>query len=350
MSSPSVGVIGAGKWGKNVIRALAGLGELAAVADLNADNLRAVHASFPDTPITQSADEIIESAVDAIAVTTSANTHVELALRAIARGKDVFVEKPLALTEEGAIAVARAAEKRGCKVFVGHLLLYHQAIVTLQETIARGEIGDIVHVRLRRLSPGRIRTNENVWWSFAPHDVALMLSLLGEPESYSACEHARMQEGISDFVYADLQFDAGRTAHIEVSWLDPDKSSRIDVFGTRGVISVETARAVSTLAKRSFRADRPSEGVLPTSYGEPIVESFPGIDPLRDELQAFLRWVRGGPVPPTDVANGVRVVRALASIALQSAANAHNNRVAGGQRFNVGDGLRRPTHANHAPL
>ena len=164
--------------------------------------------------------------------------------------------------------------------------------MTLQETIARGEIGDIVHVRLRRLSPGRIRTNENVWWSFAPHDVALMLSLLGEPESYSACEHARMQEGISDFVYADLQFDAGRTAHIEVSWLDPDKSSRIDVFGTRGVISVETARAVSTLVKRSFRADRPSEGVLPTSYGEPIVESFPGIDPLRDELQAFLRWVQ----------------------------------------------------------
>ena len=345
MSAPAVAVIGAGKWGRNVIRALGELGELAAVADLRVTNLRAVEASHPGTPVTQNADDIICSDVDAIAITSSASTHVELALRAIARGKHLFIEKPLALTVEGAVAVAHAAEKANCKVFVGHLLLYHRAILAMQQAIANNEIGDIVHVRTRRLSPGRVRTDENVWWSFAPHDVALVLTLLGEPASFSACEHARMQPGIADFVYADLQFSDERTAHIEVSWLDPDKSSRIDVFGTNGVMSVETAASIPTLTKRSLRVERAMDGILPITFGDGEVQSFPGVNPLRDELSAFLAWIRDGPVPPSEVAHGVRVVRTLASIALQSAANIPNLRFAGHQRFIGGDGVRGPTLA-----
>jgi len=349
VNAPSVGVIGAGTWGKNVIRGLADLGELAAVADLRADNLRAAQASYPQTPCTHNANDIFDSDVASIAITTPASTHVELALRALGRGKHVFVEKPLALTEEGAIAVARTAEKSHCKVFVGHLLLYHPAILAMKQAIAFGEIGEIVHVRSRRLSPGRIRVQENVWWSFAPHDVALALSLLGEPISYSACEHAQMQEGVADFVYADLQFQDDRTAHIEVTWLDPDKSSRIDVFGSRGVVSVETASAEPTCTVRSYSTERAVDGIMPLTFELPRVQTFSGANALLEELRAFLSWTRGGQTPPTDGAQGVRVVRTLASIARQSASNAANLRLAGRQRFILVDDARRETEVHGAP-
>ena len=311
--TPRIAVVGAGKWGLNVIAACRKLGALCMVGDICAENLAHVRHLYPDLAAVADIGALMRADVEAVAIASSAPTHFDLTLQALQSGKDVFVEKPLALRVSDAEAIAAAAQRLGRKVFVGHLLLYHPAVNALSAAIRAGRIGSVVHLRSRRLGPGRIRTNENVWWSFAPHDIAVMLELLGEPAAVAAGQHAAVQPGIADFAYADFRFHAGSTAHVEVCWLDPDKSSRIDVFGTAGVISAETARPHATLTFRSLTTRPAKGGIVPGDFGEPETIAFPAADPLGSELRAFLDWVAGGPTPPTDVAHGVNVVRALAA-------------------------------------
>lgn len=310
MTAPArVGVAGAGYWGANLVRACGELGVLHAVADPDPQRLAAVRAAHPGVLATPDYSALLD-AVDAVVIAAPAAEHAALALEAIRHRRHVFVEKPLALTLADARRVADAADAAGVTAFVGHVLLYHPAVRALLEAARSGAVGNVTHVRSRRLNLGKIRTHEDVWWSFAPHDVALCLALLGPgvTGASGSLQHAR-GAAVADFAYADLTFTGGRSAHVEVSWLDPNRSARLDAFGTRGVLTFEDSRAGATLVRRVYDASAP----VPVA-GPPEAIAFEAGEPLRLELEAFLACVAGGPPAPTSARAAVDVVAILEAV------------------------------------
>lgn len=314
---PRVGVIGAGYWGANVIRNCHQLGMLAAVCDSELRALDEVRSKYSGTALFCDAQAMFEHAkVDAVVIAAPAPAHASLALQAVAAGKHVFVEKPLALNVEDAQRVVDAAEASGLTLFVGHVLLYHPAVRALLECVAQGRIGRVRHLRSRRLSWGRLRAHENVWWSFAPHDCALMIEIMKDaPVNATGWLSAYVRPGLGDFAYADFAFADGRSAHIEVSWLDPDKSSRIDVFGSEGTLTFVDAREGPALTLTPC-GDRPGTAGEPELWrGEAVKIELPAGEPLRLELEAFCGALRGSREHiPTDGREGLDVVRALAMV------------------------------------
>jgi UDP-2-acetamido-3-amino-2,3-dideoxy-glucuronate N-acetyltransferase len=253
--------------------------------------------------------------IDAVAIAAPAQMHAQLALRAIEAGLDVFVEKPLALGVADAQRVVDAAREAGRKLVVGHVLLYHPAVRTMLKMIGEGRIGQVRHLRSRRLSWGRLRSYEDVWWSFAPHDVAVMLEVFGEEPSAVSCDaSAFIRPHIADVTYADFRFSTGRSAHIEVAWIDPDKGMRLDVFGSTGVLTfsenAEGSKLVLTPCGDRLNARGDAE-----LYREPVrAIDVPEGEPLQIELEAFCRTVRGGRLPPTHGDEALAVVRTVAMI------------------------------------
>jgi len=314
---PRVGVVGAGYWGANLIRNCRQLGVLAAVCDLDLRALDRVRSAYPGTGLYCDPQAMLEHGkLDAVVIAAPAPVHAPLALAAIAAGKHVFVEKPLALSVQDAERVVKAAERAGVTLFVGHVLLYHPAVRALLQCVRDGRIGRVRHLRSRRLSWGRLRAHENVWWSFAPHDCALMVEIMKDvPVEASGRISAYVRPHLGDFAYADFAFADGRTAHIEVSWLDPDKSSRIDVFGSEGTLTFIDAREGATLTLTSCGDRLNTRGEPELWRGETSAIALPDGEPLRLELEAFCRAIRGAHEHiPTDGREGLEVVRALAML------------------------------------
>ena len=310
-----LGIVGSGYWGQNLVRVSHELGVLESVCDANEAALTGIAEQYPDVGLELEISSLLERDIDAIVVAAPANLHAELALEAIAAGKHVFVEKPLAMSADDAATVVRAARAGGRVCFVGHLLLYHPAVRRMIGLIREGAIGDIRHVRSRRLSWGKLRAHENVWWSFAPHDVALVLELFEAfPEGVRGSLAGFVRPRIADFAYADLQFTGGRTAHIEVSWLDPDKKSRVDVFGSKGTLRLLDSREGAQLILTPC-GDRPDDLGRPELWREdPRTIDFTPAEPLAAEIGAFVDAVDNGSRPITDGEEGLRVVQVLSML------------------------------------
>jgi UDP-2-acetamido-3-amino-2,3-dideoxy-glucuronate N-acetyltransferase len=312
--TPRLGVIGAGYWGANLIRNCHEMGVLSAVCDPDLHALSEVRSRYPGASIFCDSAAMIEHArLDAIVVAAPAQLHAELALQAIAARKHVFVEKPLSLSTADAQAVVQAAESAGVTLFVGHVLLYHPAVTEMIARIEAGSIGHVRHLRSRRLSWGRLRAHENVWWSFAPHDCALMIAIMKDaPVRAGGSLSAYVRPGLGDFAYADFAFSDGRSAHIEVSWLDPHKRSRIDVFGSEGTLTFMDSREGATLTLTPCGDRLNARGEPELVRSEPSALPFSAGEPLRLELDAFCRAIRGTAERfPTDGREGLEVVRAL---------------------------------------
>jgi predicted dehydrogenase len=257
---------------------------------------------------------IARADLDGLVVASPAQAHASLALMAISGGMDVLVEKPLALNVLDAQRVVRAARQRNRKLMVGHVLLYHPGIRCMLQAIEAGEIGEVRFVRCRRLNWGRLRAHENVWWSFAPHDVAVMLEVMGEePLSASCAAGSYVTPGIADVVYAHYVFPDERAAHIEVSWLNPERVSQIDVFGTLGVLTFSDGRAGSSLTLTPCGSRESAAGTA-LWRNDPQAIVFPEGEPLALELQSFCSAIRGDETPLTDGEEGLAVVRALAML------------------------------------
>jgi UDP-2-acetamido-3-amino-2,3-dideoxy-glucuronate N-acetyltransferase len=313
MNDIRVGVVGAGYWGPNLMRVCEELGVLAAVCDADPARLRAAHAAHPQAAAYDSYPELLTTPVDAVVIASPARLHAAMALDALAAGKHVFVEKPLALTVEDGQTVADRARALGLTAFVGHVLLYHPGVRKLRDLIAEGAIGRVWHLRSRRLSLGKLRTHENVWWSFAPHDVALMLAIMeSEPVAAVSTQASLRDPDVCDVAYADYDFGDGRSAHVEVGWLDPEKTARLDVFGERGVLTLTDSRTGSSLRLRTFTVSQTPNGAPTVSRGEEKEFANAGAEPLREEMEAFLESVHTGRPAPTSAENGVRVLKALA--------------------------------------
>jgi UDP-2-acetamido-3-amino-2,3-dideoxy-glucuronate N-acetyltransferase len=313
-----LGVAGAGKWGANHVTTAAAMGVLGAICDADPTLLGNLWARYPDARVTTRFEEMLTMPIDAVVIATPAQTHATLALKAIEAGKHVFVEKPLALTVEDAQSVATAARLRGVKAFVGHLVLYQLGVRAVLDRVRSGSVGEVRHVRARRGSYGRLRFVEDVWWSFAPHDVSSALAIIDdEPIEASIARHAYVTPGIADFAYADFKFSGDRSAHVEVTWLDPSKGAALDVFGTKRTLSLRDSGGKTTLRIVSCGAKRNGDARAELWRGDETTFEFDGDEPLRTELESFIGMILRSESVPSDADAGIKVVRALSMCAPQ---------------------------------
>ena len=304
-----VAVIGCGYWGKNLVRNFNQLGALGMVVDATEDGRAKARELAPDVVVADNLEAALASDVQGIVVATPAETHYELVKRALLAGKDVFVEKPMALTYEQGRELVQLAHARSRMLLVGHVLEYHPAIVKLQEMIDQGELGRIRYIYSNRLSLGKIRREENILWSFAPHDIAVILCLTGSlPFQVSATGGAYVQPNIADVTVTNMLFDNDVRAHIFVSWLHPFKEQRLVVIGSKKMASFDD------VAKRLVLYDQRvewQEGFPIPIKNEGELVLFPDEEPLRQECLAFLEAMESRKPPATDGASGLRVLRVL---------------------------------------
>jgi len=317
-----VGVVGFGYWGPNLVRNLDRLGdaELVVACDLDEKNLAKLANHYPHVRTTVSLGALLSDFdVDAVVVATSAPTHFAVASQVIAAGKHCFVEKPLTLTSADAEALVRAADEHGVVLMVGHLMEYHSAVSWIKEYIASGELGDVLYLHMQRLNLGKVRTEENAFWSLAPHDVSIALYLLGEtPDYVSANGAAYVTAGVHDTVFANLHFPSGKMANIHVSWLDPHKVRKLTIVGSRKMLVFDDMQATEKIWIYD-RGVEPKEALpygadLQLRFGDIHVPFIKMTEPLSIELQHFLDSCRTGTVPRSDGRDGLRVVRVLEAV------------------------------------
>lgn len=311
-SVPNVGVIGCGAWGKNLVRNFHALGALRVVCDASQAALDEAAKNHAGIRTTSSVDELLnDKALDAVVIAAPAAAHGALVAAALKAGKDVFVEKPLCLDPvEGRTLVDLAASK-GRVLMVGHLLWYHPAVLKLKELIAAGEIGRVQYIYSTRLNLGRLRREENVLWSFAPHDVSVILGLLGEmPDRIQAEAGHYLHEKISDVTTSLFSFPSGTKAHIFVSWLHPFKEQKLVVVGDKNMAVFDDGEPEKKLVLYPHSITWKNHVPIATK-AEGKVVPVEATEPLRAECQHFLDRVRDRARPRTDGEEALRVLTVL---------------------------------------
>lgn len=308
-AQPNVAVIGCGYWGKNLVRNFQQLGRLAMVADVTEAGRNAAVAVAGGAPIVADIDAALHSDVAGVVISTPAETHFELAQRALLAGKDVFCEKPLALRPEEGEALLALAGLQGRILMVGHVLEYHPAVVKLRELVASGALGKVQYIYSNRLSLGKVRREENILWSFAPHDIAIILRLMGAmPLQVVATGGAYVQPNIADVTVTNLLFDNGVRAHVHVSWLHPFKEQRLVVIGSRKMASFDDVSKQLVMYDQRVEVEKGQPAPI-KGEAEPV--EFAKDEPLRLECQAFLDAMATRTPPLTDGRSGLRVLQVL---------------------------------------
>ena len=311
----TVGQIGLGQWGKNLVRNFAELAELSWVCDLDDARLAQFATRYPAARPTPSVDDLLaDDELDAIVVATPVPTHYELAKRVLEAGKHVFVEKPPAMRGAEMEELCELAEERGLVLMPGHLLLYHPGVQKLKELVDHGELGDVLCVYGNRLNLGTIRTHENALWSLGVHDLSVVLYLLDEePSEVVAHGHAFLTPGVEDVVFCYLRFPSGRIAHMHLSWLDPHKMRKITVVGREKMAvfdDMELEHKVTIYDKAPEQSTR-THGEWQTRTGAKLSPNIANTEPLRVECEHFLALVRGEGDTQRAARDGLVVVRAL---------------------------------------
>jgi len=318
-----VGVVGFGYWGPNVVRNLDRLADAQIVAAVDASeaNLARFAELYPYADTTTDLDAMLaRDDIDAVLVVTSAPSHFAVASKVIEAGKHCFVEKPLTLTSADAEKLVLAADAAGVILMVGHLMVYHSAIDWIKNYIESGELGDPLYLYMQRLNLGKVRTEENAFWSLAPHDVSIALYLLGEsPDYVSASGAAYVTNGVQDTVFANLHFPSGKMANIHVSWLDPHKVRKLTVVGTKKMLVFDDMEATEKIWIYDRGLGEPESAM---AYGEDLTLRFGDInvpwvplkEPLATEVQHFLDCCRNGQTPRSDGRAGLCVVRVLEAV------------------------------------
>ena len=302
-------VIGCGYWGRNLVRNFDQLGALSAVCDATPGGRATAAELSPRSAVVSDFGEVLRSDVDGVVIATPAETHFELARRAIEAGKDVFVEKPLALTYEQGARLVQLAEGRGRILMVGHVLEYHPAVVRMIELVRAGELGKVHYISSSRLNLGKVRREENILWSFAPHDIAIILRLMGAmPFQIAAHGGSYVQPNIADVTITHLLFDNGVRAHIHVSWLHPFKEQRLVVIGSKRMATFDDVTKSLVLYDQRVEIQ---EGQPVPVKGSGDEVAFGAQEPLRLECEAFLDAIESREPPRTDGRSGLRVLQVL---------------------------------------
>ena len=305
----NVAVIGCGYWGKNLVRNFHELGRLAQVCDQTIAGRETASKIAPDVTILEDVQDVFQSEVAGVVIATPAETHFSLAKGALEAGKDVFVEKPLALSLDEGAELVRIAEQRQRVLMVGHVLEYHPAIIELVTLVRSGELGRVQYVYSNRLSLGKIRQEENVLWSFAPHDFAVLLRLVdSQPLKVAANGGSFVQPDIADTVVANLSFKNGARAHVHVSWLHPFKEQRLVIVGSRKMATFDDVQ--KQLLVYDQRVVIENGKPVPVKNQGEIVE-YSGDEPLRLECEAFLDAMKTRRQSITDGRSGLAVLQVL---------------------------------------
>jgi predicted dehydrogenase len=311
-----VGVVGLGYWGPNLARNFAQLpeAELAWCCDADDERRARAAAQFPEARMTARLEDLLEDgSLDAVVVATPVPTHHALAKAALAAGKHVFVEKPLAWTAAEARELEALSADGGRTLMVGHLLRFHPGVVKLRELIDSGELGDVLYVYGNRQNLGVIREDENALWSLGVHDISVVLYLLGgRPVEVSARGESYVRPGVEDVVFGYVKLPTGQVGHLHLSWLDPHKMRKMTVVGSKRMAvfdDMEPERKVTVYDKGPVEI---APGKISTHTGDITIPAISREEPLRIECRAFVEAVRsGGASHPANAAEGVAVVEVL---------------------------------------
>lgn len=306
----NIAVVGSGYWGTNIVRNFAELDSLYAICEKDPNKRNELLEKYPNIKLYADYDELLgDKIVNGIAIATPAPTHFELAKKSLEAGFPTFVEKPITLNLKDAEYLTNLAQSKSLPLMVGHILEYHPALKKMQEIVKEGKYGKVKHIRCSRINLGKIRPQENIWWSFAPHDLTIIFMLLDEdPEHIQASTFKPLQEGIEDTVYADLKFKNGESAHIHVSWLEPIKLHQTVVVCEKAMIVFNDTVKENKLMLYEYGFDKTvpilnKEAETPVYYQEG--------QPLKNECQHFIDCITNNSHPRTDGKNACRIIKVI---------------------------------------
>jgi len=312
----NIAVIGCGHWGKNLVRNFSELGALGAICD--PDNVLADKFSELYQVKSLSFSEIISSEnIQGIVLAVPAPLHAEMAIKAMDAGKHVYVEKPLAMNDKEASQMIKKSDKMNVKLMVGHLLQYHPVFIKAREIANSGELGTLNYIYSNRLSFGKIRTEEDVIWSFAPHDISMILSLTNKkPVSIKTESSCILQNSIADKATIHIDFESGLKAHISISWFHPFKEQKLVIIGSKGALVFDDTKSWGEkLAKYSYKIDLSNK--IPELYKSNV--EFINVEesePLKNECQHFIDTIKSSSKPITDGEEGLSVLKVLTAATL----------------------------------
>ncbi len=317
----NIAVVGAGYWGKNLVRnfATAKRCSLKYVCDLDKKVLDSQKKRFPFIKTTSELGDVLGDAeIDAVVIATEVPTHFEIAQKCLEAGKHTYVEKPITLKAADANVLVELAKDKKLKLMVGHLLEYHPAVSYLKEMIDRDQLGQPYYMYTQRVNLGIVRQNENAWWSLAPHDISIICYLLGsEPVLVTAHGQCYLQKGIEDVVFATIKFADGKVANVHCSWLDPHKIRKMTVVGSEKMVTFDDMEATEKI--RIYDKGAAIKHDITTSYaevislrfGDIVIPKIPSGEPLAMECKHFIDCVLDGMPIRSDGIEGLRVVRVL---------------------------------------
>lgn len=320
MNVVNVGVIGAGYWGPNLIRNLMDLPQtnLVAVADKREDRLRHIGGLYPQVQMVSDYTALFEMGLDAVIIATPPATHYGIARDCLEHGLHVLVEKPITIRTEDAEDLVRIAAERNLRLMVGNTFEYNAAVHTLKKLIDSGELGDILYVNAVRTNLGLFQPNVNAMWDLAPHDISILLYILGkDPISVTAQGGASIFKHIHDVVYMHLKFGERLLAHIHVSWLDPNKVRRITVVGSKKMAVYDDIENLEKIKIYDRGVDAPpytdtyADFHCSYRYGDIVTPHIQFVEPLRAEIVHFAESIMNGTTPRSDGNVGLRIVRIL---------------------------------------
>ena len=307
----NIAVVGCGYWGKNLVRNFYELGALTAVCD----PVETVAKKFSEQYSVPSKtwEEILkDKTIQGVVLAVPAVLHAKLCCEAIESGKDVYVEKPLSLTEEEGLQIKRTLDASSQILLVGHLLQYHPAVVKIKELVKSGVLGDLKYIRSHRFNMGKIRNEENVLWSFAPHDFSVIHSIANSPlKTIQSHGQYLFNDGIADRVEVAMAFESGVHAEVCVSWVHPFKEQKLVVGGTKGMLVFDdTLPLEQKLKLYKHNYSRNGKNIV-TEKAEPEIVVLDPIEPLKAECQHFMDCIKDRQQPRTDINEGMAVVRML---------------------------------------
>jgi predicted dehydrogenase len=314
-----IAVVGAGAWGKNHIRVFSEIPNvrLKYICDRDRSKLSAIEKAFPLSKPVENLDLVLrDPEVKGVVVASSAPSHHSLTREILMAGKDVLVEKPMALNLKDAEEMIEVAERERRILMVGHLLIYHPVVDRLRKMIASGELGKVHYIYTQRVNLGTIRQDENALWSFAPHDLSVILHLFEEePVAVSAHGESYIQHGIEDVVFVNLHFSDGKMANIHLSWLDPHKLRRITLVGSKKMVvfdDMETSEKLKIYDKGVGSPSYDTYGeYLSLRFGDITIPNIRMTEPLRAETEHFVQCIETRKEPKTGGRDGLRVVNVL---------------------------------------
>jgi len=355
----SVGVVGCGYWGPNLIRNFRALPDchLKSICDVSEQRLRHLHSLYPEVEAEKKFETLLaDPALDAIVVATSVKHHFPMAKASLLAGKHTLVEKPLAASAEQCEELVAIAKKQGLVLMVGHTFLYSPAVKKIKEIVDNGDIGDIRYISARRLNLGLFQKDINVAWDLAPHDISIILFIMQEtPSSINCRGTAHITPGIEDVTSMNLHFSEEKSAFIQSSWLDPKKTREMTIVGSERMIVYDDVAPQEKIKIFDTRVERPphydtfAEFHYAYHYGDMYSPYIKQDEPLKTECQHFLDCIRNGTTPLTDGQCGLDVVKILeassASLKLKGAPIELPGRVRTGHVSNSN-----PTTSSRSPL